>query len=145
MIRAQEEIMGRFAVDLELANNDDIARACAGDITPDQVRRLKLPGVVDTGATRLVVPESVAQRLGLRSGGETAVRYADGRTAERAIATSIHLGLAGRSSVFDAVVEPGRDSALIGAIVMESLDLVVDCTHQSLVPRDPDHIISEVE
>jgi hypothetical protein len=29
--------------------------------------------------------------------------------------------------------------------VLEDLDLIVDCTHGRLVPRDPRHIISEVE
>jgi hypothetical protein len=47
--------------------------------------------------------------------------------------------------VFSAIVEPDRDSALIGAIVMEDLDLLVDCVAQRLAPRDPDQIISEVE
>jgi len=29
--------------------------------------------------------------------------------------------------------------------VLEDLDLVVDCTRQTLAPRDPKQIISEVE
>ena len=52
---------------------------------------------------------------------------------------------AGRESIFNAIVEPDRESALIGAIVMEDLDLLIDCTAQRLVPRDPKQIISEVE
>jgi hypothetical protein len=42
-------------------------------------------------------------------------------------------------------VEPGRESALIGMIVLEDLDFLVDCAGQRLVPRDPNQIISEVE
>ena len=61
------------------------------------------------------------------------------------MATDVHLTYAGRGSVFDAVVEPDRDSALIGAIVLESLDLLADCTTQTLVPRDPERITSEIE
>jgi hypothetical protein len=53
--------------------------------------------------------------------------------------------LEGRSSVFKAIVEPDRTEALIGAIVLEDLDLIVDCTRQKLVPRDPGGIITEVE
>jgi len=55
------------------------------------------------------------------------------------------LTYAGRIGVFSAVVEPKRDSALIGAIVMEDLDLIVDFTKQRLEPRDPGKIISEIE
>jgi hypothetical protein len=47
--------------------------------------------------------------------------------------------------VFNAVVEPDRDSALIGAIVLEDLDFTIDCTRQTLAPRDPKQIISEIE
>ena len=137
--------MGRFSVEVELANFYDIARARAGDILPEDIRRLTIRGVVDSGATRLVIPESIARRLGLEASSETAVRYADGRTAGRGMAVGIHLTYAGRSSVFNVVIEPGRDSALIGAIVLEDLDLVVDCTHQTLSPRDPKGIISVIE
>ena len=143
--------MGRFSVDIELGNNDDMARARVGDIPTDEIRRVTVRGVVDSvalrssGATRLVIPESVARQLGLEASGETTVRYADGRTAQRRMAIGIHLAYAGRGSVFNAVIEPDRDSALVGAIVLEDLDLVIDCTRQALSPRDPKRIISEVE
>ncbi len=49
------------------------------------------------------------------------------------------------TSPINAVVEPDRESALVGAIVLEALDLLVDCTHQRLVPRDPRYVVSEIE
>ncbi len=141
----RDDTMGRFSVEIELANNSDLALASAGYLAPSDVRRARVRGVVDTGATRLVLPESVAAQLGLAETGDTAVRYTDGRTAQRRMVGGIHLTYMGRSSIFNAIVEPDRGSALIGAIVMEDLDLVVDCTSQTLAPRDPRHIISEVE
>ena len=36
-------------------------------------------------------------------------------------------------------------AALIGAIVLEALDLLVDCRKQRLYPRDPDYVVSEIE
>ena len=51
----------------------------------------------------------------------------------------------GRDGVFDALVEQKRDTALIGAIVLETLDYVVDCIAQKVAPRDPKYIISEIE
>lgn len=141
----REPNVGRFSVEVEMANDEDLFRAKSGLISPDQVRRARIRGVVDTGATRLVIPESFARQLGLETSGIIQVRYADGRTADRQIARHIHLSYGGRDSVFNAIVEPGRDSALIGAIVLEDLDFLVDCTNGRLVPRDPKHIISEVE
>ncbi len=145
MAAATELTMGRFSVDVELANDLDLGRAESGDISPNEVRRTVVRGVVDSGATRLVIPESVANLLGLKISGTAKVRYADQRLADRDIAERIRLSYGGRSSVFNAVVEPARESALIGAIVLEDLDFVVDCTAGRLVPRDPNQIISEAE
>jgi predicted aspartyl protease len=145
MVEAQERPVGRFSVEIDLANADDLARAKAGDISADRVRRARILGVVDSGAARLVLPASVAQQLGLEVSGSAKVRYADGHTEERAIARGVHLSYGGRASEFNAILEPARDSALIGAIVLEDLDFLVDCTGARLVPRDPHQIISEIE
>lgn len=136
---------GRFSVEVELANNDDLVRARAGDIPPEQVRRVRVRGVVESGATRLVLPESTVRTLGLRQSGTANVRYANNSTAQRAMVAGVQLTYAGRDSVFNAIVEPDRESALIGAIVLEDLDLIVDCSRQTLAPRDPDRIVSEIE
>jgi predicted aspartyl protease len=145
MVAIKEPTMGRFSVEVELSNHEDLYRAKAGLITPNQVRRVRVRGVVDSGATRLVIPASIAQQLGLETAGSAKVRYADGRTADRAIVKDIHLAYGGRESVFNAIVEPDRQSVLIGAIVLEDLDFLVDCGAQRLVPRDPNQIVSEAE
>jgi predicted aspartyl protease len=146
MTVTKEPTMGRFSVEVELANLTDQIQAKLGLIPPEQVRRLRARGVVDSGATRLVIPATVAQQLGLETTGQSAqVRYADGRTAERSIVKNIHLAYGGRDSVFNAIVEPDRQSILIGAIVLEDLDFLVDYVGQRLVPRDPKQIVSEAE
>lgn len=145
MIRSRNDAMGRFSVDLDITNNDDVVRSLSGDIPRDQVRSTRLRGLVDSGAAQLVLPESVARRLGLRPAGEAEVRYADGRTARRDIVTGVHLTCGERSGLFSAIVEPARQDALVGAIVMEALDLIIDCTKQALVPRDPERVIAEIE
>ena len=137
--------MGRFAVEFEVANREDIALAKHGAIRPEQVRRVRLKGVVDSGATRLVLPKKIVDRLGLPVTGKVGVKYADGRRAVRPTVDDVYLELLGRSSVFKAMVEPKRETALIGAIVLEDLDFLIDSTHQRLLPRDPKMIISEAE
>ena len=137
--------MGRFAVEFEVANLTDVTLAEAGLLAPDKVRRAKIQGIVDPGATRLVLPQSVAKALGLKKTGTVTVKYADGRTAVRPTVQGVQVDLLGRRSIFTASIEPRRQTALIGAIVLEDLDFLVDCTHQRLVPRDPKTIISEAE
>ncbi len=145
MIQAKGNDMGRFSVEIEVANNVDVQKSLDGELPSENVRRMSIRGVVDTGATRLVIPESVAERLGVRSVGSASVRYADGRTAQRGMVGNIHLTCLGRSSIFNAIVEPDRESALIGAIVLEDLDFVADGSSQRLSPRDPRQIVSEIE
>ena len=143
MLKAKE--MGRVTVEIELANYQDLTLANCGFMKPEQVRRARVNGVVDTGATRLVLPQSAVDQLGLPFVGEMKVRYADNRTASRKLVKDVQLRLLDRESTFNAVVEPDRADALIGAIVMEDLDLVVDCSAQTVRYRDPEGLMSEIE
>jgi predicted aspartyl protease len=135
--------MGRFSVDLELASNEDLVLVHLGMLSPDKVRRVILKGVVDTGATRLIVPESVVQQLGLPKIGDVTVRYADDRTAAKPLVSNVWVKLQGREGLYNASVEPNRSDVLIGAIVLEDLDFLVDSKNQRLVPRDPATIVSD--
>ena len=126
------------------ANYDDMARARAGHIRDDEVRRVEIDALVDTGATRLVLPQWVVERLGISVVGRTTARLADQSTIERDVVRYVWLGVVGREGVFTAIAEPNRDDALLGAIVMEDLDLVADCVTGTCHPRDPDHLITEL-
>jgi predicted aspartyl protease len=137
--------MGRFAVEVNLANHEDAILVKAGSLEPDQVRRVRVSGTVDPGASHLVVPKSVATQLGLSSAGKATVHYADRRKAIRDVVKDVDVELLQREGTFKAIVEPRRTDVLIGAIVLEDLDLLVDCTSQTLQPRDPHRIVAELE
>jgi predicted aspartyl protease len=138
--------MDRLTVDVEIANNRDVENALSAHLDTAKIRRKRIRAVVDSGATRFVLPLSVAKELGLPVKKEKIrVRRADGRNGLRSEVGGVLLRLQGREDVFSAVVEPRRDTALIGAIVLEDLDFLVDCTKLCLVPRDPDHIVSKIE
>ena len=74
-IRVDE--MGRFEVEFEVANNIDVVLAAHGQLDPTQVRRTRISGLVDSDATRLVLPAKIADQLGLPVVGRTKTRYAD--------------------------------------------------------------------
>ena len=137
--------MGRFSIEFDIANHDDVGAARLGLLDADKVRRLKIRGVVDSGAAQFVLPKAIVQELGLPVTSKVKVRYVDGRRATRPAAEGAYVEILGRHGTFNAVVEPDRESALVGAIVLEALDLLVDCTHQRLVPRDPRYVVSEIE
>ena len=93
----------------------------------------------------MVLPLTLVKELGLTfREAKTRVRYADGRRSLRNEVQGVHVDLQGRSGIFTAIVEPKRDSVLIGAIVLEDLDFLVDCKKLCLVPRDPEYVLSEI-
>jgi hypothetical protein len=71
--------VGRFSVEFELANHKDVVQAKMGSLTPEQVRRQRNSGVVDTGAAGLVLPASVVAAPGFPDAGQVTVKFADGR------------------------------------------------------------------
>jgi len=137
--------VSRFSIQVEVANDEDLVKAKIGLLAPEKVRRMTISGVVDSGASRLVLPLAVANQLGLKSSGKVKVRYADGRTAKRDQVERVFLETTGRHGTFKAIVEPRRRTALVGAIVLEDLDFLIDCERQRLVPRDPRFVVSEIE
>ena len=64
------DYVGRFSVEFEVANLEDVVQARKGFMPPEQVRRARISGVVDTGATRLVLPAPVVTALGLPEAGQ---------------------------------------------------------------------------
>ncbi|MGL4514449.1 MAG: hypothetical protein ACRCT8_15275 [Lacipirellulaceae bacterium] len=129
--------MGSFSMRMQLANNIDLTLSQAGHLAASAVRRFELDGIVDSGAAHVVLPQAAMGALGLPESWRAKTRYADGSTRERSVIKNVSITLCGRESVFSAVIEPGREDALIGAIVMEELDLIVDCVTGQLLPRDP--------
>jgi predicted aspartyl protease len=109
------------------------------------VRRRTIGAIVDSGANKLVLPGKVVKELGLPLVGKVKVRYANGRTAIREVAEGVYVELRGRHGTFRAVVEPKRETALVGAIVMEDFDLLVDCPNERVIHRDPKIEVQEIE
>lgn len=137
--------VGRFSIEFQVANNEDVVMVKQKALPKERVRRLTVRGTVDSGAARLVLPKSVVQQLGLPPANKVKVRYADHRTRTRGTVEQVQVEIQGRHGTFTAIVEPTRTEALIGAIVLEDLDFLIDCQNQRLVPRDPRFIISEIE
>jgi predicted aspartyl protease len=145
VISRMDKRMGRIAVDVDVANHEDLVMARAGILSPDKVRRVRVRGLVDTGASYLVLSHAIAKQLGVPAAGKVKLSYADRRRATRQVVEDVQVDLLGQRGVFKAIVEPGRTDALIGAIVLEDLDLLVDCRTQTLRPRDPNQITAELE
>jgi len=98
--------------------------------------RCETQSLVDTGATRTVIPNSVVQQLGLRIRAQQIAEYADGRQETIGVTGPIIIEILGRQTIESAMVT--GNEVLIGQTVLETLDLLVDCKNQRLIPN-PEH------
>jgi len=144
--RADTGRMGKGMTKLTLENMFDAENAANGLLEAAKVRRLELEGLVDTGATTLVIPADAAVALGLREIRRKKARVADGRAVEFAVVTGLRLAIFGREMTCDALVAPVGMPVLIGQIPLEALDLIVDPKSQEARPNaaHPDGPVYEI-
>jgi len=107
-------------------------------------KSVEVEAVIDTGATMLVLPQDVIEELGLRKIGEGRVRYANNQI--QSVYRGVILELKGRDGIFDVLGEVEGSEALVGQIVLEALDLIVDPITKTVIPnpRSPDMPMTEI-
>jgi clan AA aspartic protease len=125
---------------LKLTNTGDEAMVRAGLLASTQVRCIEIEALVDTGATRLVLPADVVAFLGLPQIDRWAVRLADGTVREVPVVGDIRIDILGRGMHCDALVTPSGTTPLVGQIPLEGLDLVVKPGSKEIItnPEHPD-------
>lgn len=134
-ILSEEKFMGEVVVNLELENAGDRYTFERGFIKAEEIRQLKTIAVVDTGAVMVMLPQDIVEELGLRTKRKVIVTYANEQKEEREIAGIVNLKIGKRSMDTDCIVGPPGSQPLVGQIVMEELDLIVDCNQKTLTPR----------
>ena len=127
--------MGEIRQTIELENYVDRYLFEEGKIEEVKIRRIFLDALVDTGSTMLVLPQDAIEKLGLKKIRNVIVTYADERKEERDVAGGIIIQIGDRRMNLDAVIGPPNSEALIGQIVLEGMDLIVDSTKQQLKVR----------
>lgn len=95
-------------------------------------RTVTLDLLVDTGATLLVVPRSLADQLELATLRTQAVQTAGGRREVWPVA-ELRVAVDGREVTTPCFIAPGGP-ALLGAVALESLFLAPDPVAKRLVP-----------
>ena len=132
--------MGRIMTRVKIANSTDVELVGRGLMTPNEVRRVEIDALVDTGATMLALPEDVVRQLGAPSLGIRKVRDARGIVIEVEWVGNLRVEILGREMTTDALILPAGATPLIGQIPLEALDLVVDPKSRELRvnPESPD-------
>ncbi|MCY3733770.1 MAG: retroviral-like aspartic protease family protein [Chloroflexi bacterium] len=127
--------MGEIVVEIELENAEDRSDARRGRIDEEAVRRESIEAVADTGAVMLALTEDVVERLGLPTVRMLTSTLADGRRGQLPVAGPVTIQIGDRQMLTECIVVPEEAEALIGQVVMETLDLIPDPVNQTLGPR----------
>ncbi len=108
----------RHTTEITLVNRADEIRAESGIIERARVRSLEVrDALVDTGATRLSLPQNLISQLGLTPVGTTRSLTAY---------SEVRFTVLGRSGTLEVTNLPDGTPVLVGHMVMELLDLAVD-------------------
>ncbi len=130
-----EGAWGKIVTKAWLRNNQDLTRLADGRIAVEQVRQQEQELIVDTGARAAGLPLSIIEQLGLPATRKVTVTLSDGSRQERQLYGELRVQVGDRDDVFSCVAKPEGAPLLLGQIVLEALDLVVDCGRQRLIPN----------
>ena len=102
---------------------------------------------VDCGATMFVIPGWLQENLNFPVIRRQQVKYANEKRETKDVVYGVEVEVCGRKTVTTAVVEPEKKYGLLGAIVMEELDLIVEPRGLQVYPnpRSPDIPMAEIE
>jgi clan AA aspartic protease len=125
--------MSTVKTEITLKNAVDVGAAERGYIAETQVRTLTVEALADTGAWTLVIDEDTCEKLGLRLKGPEPGVLADGSTIVYQITEGVEVHWKDRRTVCPALVVPGADEILFGALPMEGMDLMVHPRKEEVV------------
>lgn len=127
--------------DIELISAEDLALGRRGILQDKDIRKVNIRALVDSGAFRLVINESIKEQLGLIKLGEESAMLADGSIIKLEIVGPIEIRFKTRRTTVDAMVVPGNAEVLLGAIPLEGMDVIIDMKTQELaLPPDRPYI-----
>ena len=130
--------MGLVYADIELINAIDLGLVRRYKISEEEVKRMRVNMLVDTGSVYMCINETVQEQLQLDIIEKRKGQLADGRVVEYDVVGPIEVRFENRRCVVDAMVLPGDNELLLGAIPLEDMDVMVHPYRRELIVN-PEH------
>ncbi len=127
--------MGEVRAQVRLENYNDSVLHRSGKLKKRSIRTKTIEAVVDTGAVVTLLPQDLVEALGLEVIDRRVVQLANDERIELDLAAATNLTVAGRTMLTDCLVGPPGCEPLLGQIVLEHLDLIVDPARRLLTVR----------
>lgn len=136
--------MGLIYTTIKLTNTVEEQLARMGRMNVKDVKSIETNVLVDTASTYLCINENLANQLGLELRRTDIITIlADGTQRKSTLVGPVTIYFLNRSAVVEAVVLPGNEQPLLGAIPMEAMDVIVDPLSQQLgVPPSRPYMIA---
>src|SRR5688572_3300270 len=130
--------MGHVYAEIELINGEDLTLARRHIIGEDEIKRMPVKAMVDTGAIMLCINETIQEQLQFPVTGVRKAQMANGHIMEVPVVSNVEIRFKNRDTQCRAMVLPGDSEILLGAIPLEDMDVVIDPQRQELIVH-PDH------
>jgi len=130
--------MGLAYADVELINGYDLENARRHIIGEDEVKRMHVNMLVDTGCIMLCINESIQSQLQFPVYEKRKAETADGIIVECDVVSGVELRFRNRQTTCRAMVLPGNSEPLLGAIPLEDMDVLIHPQRQELIVN-PEH------
>jgi clan AA aspartic protease len=130
--------MGLIYANIELINAIDLGMSKRSIIGIDEIKRLNVNMLVDTGSEYMCINETIQQQLDLPFLEKRKGVLADGSVVEYDVVGPIEVRFENRRCSVDAMVIPGNNEPLLGAIPMEDMDVLIH-PHKRQLMVNPEH------
>jgi len=125
--------MGHVYAEIEIINSIEQAMAKRHLLDPEDIKRMHLNVLVDSGAWKLCINENIQEIMNLPFIRKEGLRLADGQTVEYDLVGPVIIRFDEREANCEAIVLPGETRPLLGVVPMESLNLVIHPLREELV------------
>ena len=129
--------MGKTKEKVTIKNFADIVKHTEGMIEEHEIRAVEVEAVVDTGAAFLCLPPEVIEKLGLFYSHSREVATANGKVKRRIFNGAVII-INDRDIQMQVMENDSSTPPLIGYLVLETMDYVVDPKAQKIIPN-PEH------
>ncbi len=127
--------MGEVTAKVLLRSYGNVWAAQKGYIKEKEIQSSELSMIADPGAVMVFLSQDETEKLGLVPEKKVVVTYADERKEERWVAKGLEVSIGNRSMVTDCIIGPPLCEPLLGQLVLEELDLIVDPSRKTIGPR----------
>ena len=130
---------GLVYAELDISNGGDVYLNRQGLLDENEIKKVNVTALVDSGAFMLSINENIKTQLDLPIIEKQFVTLADESTIQVEIVGPVEVRFENRRTSVDAVVLPGDAEVLLGAIPMEDMDVLIDPRQRKLVvnPKHP--------